>query len=255
MQRWGVILAVLLVGGPVLGQAPVGPSTAVLNGARFGVFGEYGRTNADIGFEGGSGKADVDFQTAYAGFAAALTNRWDFFLRVGGSQAEATGFEGGWNVSWGLGTRITAFQWHAFSWGVMGQLTNLVSDFDTFEVFTLQGTPTLLAATDELNLMEYILATGPTWRQGRFSLHGGLLLRYLDGELEALAKAANAKLRADIDARWDAGGYIGGGVTLFERDPSHTYGFSRCDLTAEGRFTADTTGFSVGLLLPFGGES
>ncbi len=253
MQRKGMILAVLLVGGPALGQAPVGPSTAVLNGARLGLFAEYGQADTDITFKGGL-KESFDFRTAFAGFAAALTSRWDFFVRVGASQAETAGFDGGWNTAWGLGTRITALQWNDFGWGVMAQFTNLVSRVDAVEEFLVNGTPTLLAAEDELNLAEYVFATGPTWRHGPLSLYGGFLLRLADGEFEAIAKTERASLQADIDSRWDFGGYVGGQVTLFKTDPSRTYGFSRCDLTVEGRFTGDSNGFSAGLLLPFGGE-
>lgn len=251
MQRRGLILAVLLAAGPVLGQAPVGPSTGVLNGTRVGLFAEYSQADTDIVFAGGL-KESFDHRTAFAGFAAALTERWDFFVRVGGSQAETTGFDGDWNTAWGLGTRATLLQWNDLSWGIMAQFTNLVSRMDTVEEFLVDGTPTLLAAEDELNVAEYVFATGPTWRRGPVSLYGGLLVRLGDGEFEIIA--GRFKDQFDIDSQWDVGGYVGGQVTLFKTDPSRTYGFSRCDLTAEGRFTGDSNGFSVGLLLPFGGE-
>jgi len=74
---------------------------------------------------------------------------------------------------------------------------------------------------------------------------------YVEGEFEIIAGRFGD--RFDIDTQWDVGGYVGGTVTLFETDPSQTYGFNRCDLVAEGRFTDDSTGFSVGLVLPFGG--
>jgi hypothetical protein len=112
----------------------------------------------------------------------------------------------------------------------------------------------VLPAKDELSLGEYVFATGPTWRQGPVSLYGGLLVRCADGEFEASAKTARAGLQANVDARWDAGGYVGGQVTLFRTDPSRTYGISRCDLSLEGRFSGDSTSFSAGVLLPFGGE-
>lgn len=225
MQRRGSICVVLLVSGIALGQAPVGPSTAVLNGSRFGLSAEYSRADVDVIYAGGA-KESFDFQTAYANFAVGLTNRWDFFVRLGGSQAEDTGFDGDWYVSWGMGTRVTAFQWRDFGWGALAQFTTLLSRSDTAE----------------LNLVEYVIGTGPTWQHGPLSLYGGPLLRLADG-----------KVLADVHSRWDAGGYIGGRVSLFQIDPSHTSGINRCDLVAEGRFTGDSTGFSVGVLLPFGG--
>jgi hypothetical protein len=251
MQRRGMILVVLLAAGPVLSQAPVGPSTGVLNGTRFGLFAEYGQADTDLTFNGGL-KESFDFQTAFGGFAVALTTRWDLYVRVGASQAETTGFDGGWNVAWGLGTRATLLQWDDLGWGALIQFTNLVSRLDTVEEFLVDDTPTLLAAKDELNIVEYVFATGPTWRHGPVSLHGGLLLRLTDGEFEVVA--GRLKDQFDIDSRWDVGGYVGGRWTLFQTNPSQTNGFSRCDLTAEGRFTGDSTGFSAGLLLPFGGE-
>jgi hypothetical protein len=252
MQRRGSIGVVLLVCGIALGQAPVGPSTAVLEGTRFGVSGEYAWTDADIHFTDKT-KESHDFQTSYAGFAVALTDRWDFFVRLGGSQADDTGFHGDWSVSWGLGTRITALKWHDWSWGVLGQFTNIVSDYDTVALFDVSGTPTALPATEELNLAEYVFATGPTWQHGPLSLYGGLLLRYITGELEAHANSRHVSGQVDVHARVDPGGYLGGRIALFRTDPAQTSGLSRCDLTVEGRFTGDSKGFSVGLLLPFGG--
>jgi len=252
MRRRGMICAILLMSQPVIGQAPVGPSTARLDGSRFGLSVEYGRTTADVLFDvDGRDQESLDFQTAFADFSVALTSRWEFFLRLGGSQAETTGFNGDWDVAWGMGTRFTAFQWHALSWGASAQFTNLMSDADTIAEFLVDGTPTLLSATDELKLVEYVLATGPTWQQGPLSLYGGPLLRYVHGELETIA--GRLEDRFAVHGRWDAGGYVGAGVTLFRTDPAQTYGFSRCDLRAEGRFTGDSTGFTVGLLLPFGG--
>lgn len=250
MRRTGMMLAILLVSVPVLGQAPVGPSTAVLDGARMGIGVEYGRGDVDITFVGGGAEESFDVRTIFANFSAALTNRWEFFARLGGAQAETTGFDGGWNFSWGLGARYTVLKWNDLSWGILGQFTNLVSDFDTTEIFDVNEGP--IPATDELNLTEYIFATGPTWHRGPVSLYGGLLLRYLDGDFEVVAGRFSGQV--DIDAQWDVGGYVGGVVRLFKTDPTCTSGFNRCDLTAEGRFTGDSTGFHVGLLLPFGGE-
>jgi hypothetical protein len=236
----------------VLGQTPVGPSTAILDGTRFGLSLEYGQADTDITFEADGGLTeDFDVQTVFASFSAALTSRWEFFVRLGGSQAEATGFDGDWNFAWGLGTRYTVFQRGPFGWGALVQFTSLVSEFDTVEEFLVDDTPTLLEATDELNLNEYVFATGPTWWQGPLSLYGGLLVRYTEGEFEIIAGRFDD--RFDIDSQWDVGGYVGGTVTLFRTDPADTYGFSRCDLVAEGRFTDDSTGFSAGLVLPFGG--
>jgi hypothetical protein len=244
-----MILAVLLAAGPVWGQAPVGPSTAVLNGARLGLFAEYGQADTDIIFVGGA-KESFDFRTAFAGFAAALTDRWDFFVRVGASQAETAGFDGDWNVAWGLGTRATLLKWNDFGWGALIQFTNLVSRQETVILPAIPEAPPE-QAEEELNIAEYVFATGPTWRHGPVSLYGGFLLRLGDGEFEIIT--GHSRDQFDIDSRWDAGGYVGGQVTLFKAGPSRTYGFSRCDLTVEGRFTGDSNGFSASLLLPFGG--
>ncbi len=250
MRRTGMMLAILLVSVPVLGQAPVGPSTAVLNGARLGLGVDYGQSDIDIAFAGGGPEETFDVRTIFANFSAALTSRWEFFVRLGGAQIETAGFDGDWNISWGLGTRYTLLKWHDFSWGILAQFTNLLSDFDTTEVFDVNEGP--IRETDELNLHEYVFATGPTWHRGPLSLYGGLLVRGLDGDFEIVAGRFGDQF--DIDAQWEVGGYVGGVVTLFKTDPARTFWFNRGDLTAEGRFTGDSTGFSVGLLLPFGGE-
>jgi len=229
----------------------VGPATSWLEGSRLGLSLEYGQTDTDVFFDVGS-EESFEVQTAFATLSAALTDRWDFYFRLGAAQAETLGFDGGWDVSWGLGTRYTALQWGALSWGFLGQFTHMVSRFDTLGIFLVDGVETPLDATNELNLLEYAFATGPTWQYGPVRLYGGLLVRYLDGQFEIITESLSD--RFDLDARWDAGGYIGGQLTLFRSHPARTYGFNRCDLTAEGRFSSDSTGFSVGLSLPFGGE-
>ena len=112
-----------------------GPSTAMLDGERFGMSLEYGQTDVDLPFEidGDEVTENFDFDTTFAVFSAAATSWWEFFLRLGAAQAEATGFDGDMNFSWGLGTRLTAFEWDDFTWGAMAQFTNLVSRFDTVE--------------------------------------------------------------------------------------------------------------------------
>jgi hypothetical protein len=251
MRRAAMVLAVLGVCGAASGQTLVGPSTAVLNGSRLGLSVEYGQADADITFDADGGVTEnFDLRTAFVGLSAALTDRWELFVRAGGSQADADGFDGDWNFSWGLGTRYTVLQWHDLAWGVLGQFTNVVSDFDTMEVFDVNDGP--IAATEELNLGEYVIATGPTWRHDRLCLYGGLFVRYVEGDFEIIAGRFGDQF--DVDAQWDFGGYVGGTVTLFRTNPALTYGFSRGDLVGEGRFTSDSTGFSVGVQLPFGGE-
>ena len=250
MQRV-VIITVLGVCSSALAMAPVGSPTAILEGERFGLSFEYGQADADLVFED-AGTEDFDWRTSYAVFSMAFTERWDFYLRLGASQAEAAGFDGDWNVSWGLGTRVTAFKWDAFSWGALVQFTNLVSRFETVDEFLIDDTPLLLNTKEELDVMEYVLATGPAWQLDRLTLYGGLLVRCVTGEFTADAGLAGDQF--DLDDHWDVGGYVGGRVTLFRSGTPHGCGLARADLTAEGRFTDDSTGWSVGLLLPFGGE-
>jgi hypothetical protein len=253
MRRRVVILAVLFVCRDSFGAALVGPSTALLEGDRFGLSLEYSQIDADLAFDvDGTGPAeDFDLQTTYAGFAAALTERWDFFIRLGAGRADAAGFDGDTDFSWGMGTRFTAFQGEEVSWGALAQFTTVTSQQDTVAEFLVDDVPTLLEVEDELDLVEYVFATGPTWRHGPLAVYGGLLVRYVTGEFQTDAGVVREKF--DIDRQWDAGGYVGGRFTLFQAATPHTYGIARGDLTVEGRFTDDSSGFSVGLLLPFGG--
>lgn len=254
MRRVVVPFVVLLVCRSALATTLVGPSTAMLDGDRFGFSFEYSRTDADLTFEtlGDRVTENFDFDSAFAVFSVAATQWLEFFVRLGAAQAEAADFDGEMNFSWGLGTRLTAFEWNDFTWGGMAQFTNLVSRFNTFEEFLIGDVPTPLETDEELNIVEYDFATGPTWQHDRFTVYGGLLVRYVTGSLDFDAGIADDSFK--LDRQWDAGGYVGGGVTLFKAGPSHAGCFSRCDLMAEGRFTGDSTGFTAGLLLPFGGE-
>jgi hypothetical protein len=254
MRQVSVILVVLLVCRGTYGLTLVGPSTAVLEGERFGLTFEYSQADTDLTFdlEPGEFTESFDWQTAYAVFSMAATERWDLFLRLGAAQAEATGFDGDMEFSWGFGTRATVLTWDDFAWGVLAQFTNLLSRYDTVEEFLIDDVPTLLEAKEDLRVTEYVFATGPTWRHDPFSLYGGLLVRYATGEFKV--EADRVYRQADIDAEWDAGGYVGGRLTVYRSKAPHTYGIARGDLVAEGRFTGDSTAFSIGLLLPFGGQ-
>ncbi len=255
MRRVSVMVTILWVCQSTYGLTLVGPSTAVLEGNRFGLAAEYSQADTDLTFdlEPGEFTDNFDFQGAYAVFSMAALERWDLFLRLGAAQAEATGFDGSMEFSWGLGTRVTAFTWDDFGWGVLAQFTALLSRQDTVEEFLIDDVPTLLDTKEELHVNEYVFATGPTWRHGPLALYGGLLVRYATGEFELDASDVVFQ-QSDIDADWDVGGYVGGMLTVYRPKTPHTYGIARGDLVAEGRFTDDTTGFSVGLLLPFGGE-
>jgi hypothetical protein len=251
VRRAATLLIVLLACPCVFATTLMGPSTTLLDGDRFGLSVEYSRTEADVTFDLDPGRAteDFDFDTTYALFSAAATQWWEFFLRLGAAQAEATGFDGDMNFSWGLGTRLTVLDWNDFTWGAMLQFTNIISRFDTMHEFLVGGTPTLLETEEELDFVEYDFATGPTWQHGPLTVYGGLLLRYVTGQLDFDAGRVGDSF--NIDRQWDAGGYVGGTLTLFKGRPSW---LSRCDLIGEGRFTGDSSGFSAALLLPFGGE-
>lgn len=255
MRRVSVLVTVLWACQSTYGVTLVGPSTAVLDGERFGLSVEYSQADTDLTFdlEPGESTENFDWQTAHAVFAVAATEHWDVFLRLGAAQAEDTGFDGDMEFSWGLGTRVTAFTWHDFSWGVLAQFTALLSRQDTVREFLVNDVPMLLDTKEDLHVNEYVIATGPTWRHGPLSLYGGLLVRYATGEFEVDAGDLVFQ-QSDIDAEWDVGGYVGGMLTVYRPQTTPTYGIARGDLVAEGRFTGDSTGFSVGLLLPFGGE-
>jgi hypothetical protein len=254
MRRVTVILVVLLVCRSACGQTLVGPATAILDGNRFGLSLEYGQADTDLTFD--VGRNDVtenfDWLASYAVFSVAALERWDFYLRLGATQAETTGFDGDMEFSWGMGTRATVLTWHDFTWGILAQFTSLFSRYDTVDEFLVDDVPTLLDAKEDLRVTEYLFATGPTWQHDPLSLYGGLLVRYATGEFKV--DADPVYVQSDIDAEWDVGGYVGGLLTVYRPKTLHTYGIVRGDLVAEGHFTGDSTGFSIGLLLPFGGE-
>jgi hypothetical protein len=255
MRQTFIILVSLLACRCASATTLVGPSTAVLEGKRFGISVEYNQADADLTFDlaGGDLTESFDFQTVFGVLSVGLTDRWDFYVRLGASDAETAGFDGDMDFAWGMGTRVTAFQRGDFSWGALAQFTSLLSQYNSRERWTLpDATVALLDTEQELRVTEYLFATGPTWQHGPLSVYGGLLVRYTTGELEADARIIRDQF--DIDAQWDAGGYVGGRVTLFKSATPHTYGFARGDLMAEGRFTGDGTGWSIGLLLPFGGD-
>jgi hypothetical protein len=261
MQRLAILLATLGICPSVaFATTLIGPPAAMLNGERFGLSFEYSQTTDDITFEHANGAVASNFEipSGYAVFSAAATRWLEFYVRLGAARADASDFGGDTNLSWGLGTRLTAFEWGDFSWGAMLQLTNMLSYFKTGEQFLADDDSVVVLETEEeLNHVEYDFATGPSWRHGRLCVYGGLLLRYVTGYLDFDAGRIGDRTigdRFDIDTCVDVGGYLGGTFSLLKADSPREFWPSRCDLTVEGRFTGDSSGFSIALLLPFGGQ-
>ncbi|MBN1509695.1 MAG: hypothetical protein JW955_22805 [Sedimentisphaerales bacterium] len=255
MQRIVILSVILLACSSVFGTTLMGPPAAILGGERFGLSAEYSQTAADIPLEHANGavSSDFDVPAGYAVFSVAATRWLEFYARLGAARADASDFGGDTNLSWGLGTRLTALEWGDFAWGAMLQFTSMISRFDTMEGFLAEDDSVVpLKTEEELSLVEYDFATGPSWRHDRFCIYGGLLLRYVTGYLDF--DATYAWDRFDVDAYLDVGGYLGGTFSLFKSDSPQGAWPSRCDVTVEGRFTGDSNGFSIALLLPFGGE-
>jgi hypothetical protein len=240
MRMKGLVIIVLsmCVSTGVWGGTLLGPAGTALDGYRFGVGAEYGRMETDVTIHG-VGVDELTIDTVLVPFHLKATEHWEIFGKLGGAATEATEFDGDWGFAGGVGARVTIIEGDTLSWGAVAQVIQTVSDQD----FYYDGD----RVTEEIRLMEQVVAFGPTWHSDFLSVYGGAVARHREGDDEFSGRIDST---VDIESEWDLGGYVG----ILLADP-HAPGLSRSQLYVEGLFTEDSTSVAIGLLFPFAADT
>jgi len=253
----------------VLALAPMGPPRAQLGQDRWDLGIEYTRSTMDleavgtvqdiqgpitISREGEHEIGDLESNIITARVGYGINENWDAFVRLGIADAdgdidrifpdgaasdEYKGFDGGFGLAWGIGTKATFWEDEELSWGGLLQITWLEPDDSSI---TLAGDP-VFSGDAELDIWEVQIAAGPTWRAfDNLCIYGGPFLHFVNGDLDLSGSTVDMGTPISVDASGDIeeesqfGGYVG---AQFDLDQD-TFCF------IEGQFTGDAWGIGLG---------
>ncbi|MFC1603421.1 outer membrane protein [Planctomycetota bacterium] len=254
--------------------SPMGPPKALLGQDRWDIGIEYGYQTMDLESVAKVQETDIisgqddftvvrknkhnidDFKSnlimARAGYG--INDNWDAFVRLGVADAQGDiehiypdgatpdqykGFDGGFGLAWGFGTRATFWQDDEVSWGGLFQITWLKPGDSSI---SLSDDPQF-SGDAEIEIREVQVAIGPTWRvNDTFRLYGGPFLHFVNGDLDISGRTVdmNAEIlmetSGDIDEESQLGGYAG----------AHLYMNENTSCFIELQLTGDAWGIGLG---------
>ncbi|MBN2589698.1 MAG: hypothetical protein JXA96_07540 [Sedimentisphaerales bacterium] len=180
---------------------------------------------------------------------------WDIFLRLGVTDAacditeeQAGGtagrklkdFDGGFGLSWGVGTRTTFYEQDNTTWGATFQANwSNPGDSDITDESDAN-----FKGTAELNYWEVQLAIGPTVEFENIRVYGGPFLHFVNGDLELSGSTLDPSpvvmtidASPEIKEKSQIGGFLGAQWNLGNKST----------LITETQFTGDALGIGISL--------
>ena len=227
------VAAILALGlcSNVLALNYLGPPTTRMKAGQWFIGASYADSEQDIEFDTDIEFDDVDQNATVGRVGVGLaTDRLEIFGLFGMTELERDLFETDDEFLVGGGFRVTMQldKKNNLDIGVVGQVT--YSKFEDESIIFL--TPT----DYELSLAEILFGAGPCWRPGPWLVYGGVLIQWIEGNLDTIAAG-----RSDVNQESLVGAYLGGGVDLAEH----------WMITAEGQATPDAYGVAAGVQLRF----
>jgi hypothetical protein len=287
-----VLVVVGLCSTVALALDPLGPPTAGLKAGKFSTALEYAHSKMDLEMSGmkwsgseievevddgesgpgsgiykSKGLKDLKQNKVYANIGYGITDYWEVFLRLGGSDIDAKWDErdplGDPNESenydidtsmsfvWGLGTKATFYKEGNLSLGALFQIHFSDFELDRGSSYAYSGTTYWEKGTEkmELNFTEMQLAVGPTYELAPgFCVYGGGFWHDVDGEykendreIDSDGNSETDKKSADIKEESSFGGYIGLKADIAENT----------SLNGEWQHTSDADLFAATLVFRF----
>lgn len=269
MEKRIVLFAVTLIVSSVLSSVvlalpPMGPPKALLGQNRWDIGLEYGHQTMDLEADGKVEEIIPEFGFATsrkdehniddlkssivmgrAGYG--ITDDWDAFVRLGLADVkgdiehtfpdnappdEYRGFDGGFGLGWGFGTKATFWQGDVLSLGGLFQITWLEPDKSSIG---MSGDPAF-SGDAEIDVREVQIAVGPTWRVAdSIHIYGGPFLHFVDGDLDISGRTVLEgteilmETTGDIEEESGLGGYVGAHLDVNQ----NTSCFIECQLTGD----------------------
>jgi hypothetical protein len=238
------LMIIAVSNSAALALSPMGPPKALLGLDRWDIGIEYGHQTMDLEAVGKVTETMPEFDFAIARkdkhnindlqsniimgrLGYGINDNWDGFVRLGLADAkgdiehlfpdnatpdEYKGYDGGFGLAWGFGTRATFWQDEELSWGGLFQMTWLGPDNSNI---SLAGDPEF-SGKAEMDIREVQIAAGPTWRvDDSVRIYGGPFLHFVDGDLDISGRTVDMdteiimETKGDVEEESQFGGYVG----------------------------------------------
>lgn len=265
---WMVLAVFGLGSSAAFALDPMGPPASNLKQGQVKMGIDYAYSEMDLELNGGrwveyldglfndAGQAtsftlkDVEMNRAYAHMGYGVTDRWEVFLRLGGSDAEfgdsiwqdQEKFDSHSQMAIGGGVKATFYEEDSLSLG--GLLQAGWAQYDG----KLRAAHWAAADFVQMDITEVQIAIGPTYRfTDHLSVYGGPFFHFVWGDLDdEFSEAADGSLLTskyswDVEESSVFGGYIGAQVEFG----------GNCSVNFEYQRTADADAVGVGLLWRF----
>lgn len=268
-------LAMCVCASVAVAGAPMGPSIATLGEGQWSIGGEFAHEQMDMEAAGRVTDtfADPDFfwtqefeiedlasNMAFANFAYGVCDNWNIFVRVGAADAsddltlpaadsgaveQQDGFDGGYGLALGVGTRATFCRRGPWSFGGLMQVTWFQpgdSDFEITDPFLPDQT---WSGDVELDYWQTQVSLAAAYETETWRMWGGPFLQFIngdmdfDGQVSIAGESGALSWSSDLDEAAQIGAHVGGGVSLGEQ----------WDLWAEGQITSDSWLIGIGFAI------
>ncbi len=257
--------------------APMGPPVAVLGEGQWSIGGEFAHEQMDMEASGQVTDEFSDFfwtqefeiedlasNMAFANLAYGVCDNWNIFVRVGAADAsddltlppadsgaleQQDGFDGGYGLALGAGTRATFCRWGPWSFGGLMQVTWFQpgdSDFEIDDPFIEDET---WSGDVELDYWQTQVSLAAAYEAEMWRIWGGPFLQFIngdmdfDGQVSIAGETGPLSWSSDLDEASQIGVHVGGGLDLSEQ----------LNLWVEGQMTGDS--WLIGLGIAFIPES
>lgn len=277
----GLLGATLLAAGILASVAqagaPMGPPMATLGEGHWGFGGEYGYESMDLRAFGTITEAvpglfvdsfaqlaDVEDLTSnmfFGTIAFGICDNWDVFARVGAADAQddvllfdpnnpgmvgdRIGFDGGFGLAWGAGTRATFCRSGPWSFGGLAQVTWFRPGESDFTLTGFIAPDESLAGNMELKYWQAQISLAAAYQIDTLSLWAGPFLQFVQGDLDIDSDFLVGELPVgtvdgslDIEESSQVGAHFGANWKM--ADQLHLWG--------EGQITGDSWLVGIGFV-------
>jgi hypothetical protein len=272
--------------GTVLGASPIGAPRAVVGEKKWTLGASLGYQETNMKATGSyqevvtgapdtTNRIETEFDVdklksamIFGQINYGVFDQWDIYLVLGGSNAQSDvknnsntrgstttyigageqfDVDSSLGFAWGLGTRVTFAENADVSWGAVGQVTwyDPASSGSTWN--NPGASNESLNADIDMQYMELLIATGPTFNLDSWWIYGGPFLYLVDGDMDISGSYRDTSFGApfntgpisgslDVEQKSEIGLYVGSQWLMSEN--SHLY--------SDIQFTGDSWGIGLG---------
>jgi hypothetical protein len=244
MKKVPVVTIVVLFASPVWALTRMGPTVSSIGKGQLSLGAEYSTGETDMEAESsdfgvGFVLSDVDTDMSFGRLGYGLFEGSEIFGRLGvsdvGDGSEVFGRAGapelddeGNDFTWGAGANVAFGTDGEVNWGILFQVTGITSGETEFPLEW------------DMDIYEFQVAVGPTYRMDGLCLYGGPFAHFITADLDLKVVAPTASF--DLEQESEIGGYIGLSAEIGDNT----------NLSVEYQYTDDADVIGIGLVHRFG---